>query len=87
MCLIARIRVLITTIVLASYSPLAVGHGQPDAGHTGHLAISLFIGRRTRVAASQQFNVANGAIIQSLRHTPGRERTAQSPEAAGPGRP
>ena len=63
MCLIARIRVLITAIVLASYSPLAVGHGAPDSGHIGHLAISLFIGRRTRVAASQQFNVSGRALV------------------------
>ena len=61
MCLIAWIRALITTIVLASYSPLVIGHGQPDAERVGHLAISLFIGRRTRVAASQQFNVTNSA--------------------------
>lgn len=61
MCLIARIRVLITTLVLASYSPfgLVIGHAQADLGHGGHLAISLFIGRRTRVAASQQFDIAS----------------------------
>ncbi len=59
MCLIAWIRAVITTIVLASYSPLVVGHGQPGAERVGHLAVSLFIGRRTRVAASQQFNVTN----------------------------
>ena len=60
MCLIAWIRALITTIVLASYSPLglAIDHREPDSGHVGHLAISLFIGRRTRVAASQQFDVS-----------------------------
>jgi hypothetical protein len=65
MCLIARIRVLITTIVLASYSPLAVADGQPDPSRAGHLAMSIFIGRRTRVAASQQFNVANRATVHS----------------------
>jgi hypothetical protein len=59
MCLIAQIRALVTTLVLASYSPLAIAHGSPDLGHTGHLAISLFVARRTRVAASQQFDVAN----------------------------
>lgn len=63
MYLIAWIRALITTLVLASYSPLglAIDHGEPDSGQVGHLAISLFIGRRTRVAASQQFNVTNSA--------------------------
>ncbi len=66
MCLIAWIRALITTIVLASYSPLVIGHGQPDAERVGHLAISLFIGRRTRVAASQQFNVTNSAIAAKV---------------------
>ena len=39
-------------------------HGDQGAGHAGHLAISLFIGRRTRVAASQQFDVANSARAQ-----------------------
>ena len=67
MCLIAWIRTLITTMVLASYSPfgLAIHHGEPDSRHVGHLAISLFIGRRTRVAASQQFDVSNRAIFYS----------------------
>ena len=51
MCLIAQIRALVTTLVLASYSPVGMDHG--------HLALSLFIARRTRVAASQQFDVAN----------------------------
>jgi len=70
MCLIAWIRALITTIVLASYSPLAVGHGQSDSGRVGHLAISLFIGRRTRVAASQQFNVSGQAMDRRIAHHP-----------------
>lgn len=66
MCLIARIRALITAVVLASYSPvgLAIGHESPGSGHAGHLAISLFIGRRTRVAASQQFDIANRVCIR-----------------------
>ena len=70
MCLIARIRALVTALVLASFSPvgLAAGHGQPDAGHGGHLAISLFIGRRTRVAASQQFDVNRPAVIHPRQH-------------------
>ena len=65
MCLIARIRILITAMVLASYSPvgIAIGHESPESGHAGHLAISLFIGRRTRVAASQQFEVASRVCI------------------------
>ena len=73
MCLIAWIRALITTIVLASYSPigLAIEHGEPDSGHVGHLAISLFIGRRTRVAASQQFDVSSRATPKRLPDFPG----------------
>jgi hypothetical protein len=59
MCFIAQIRALVTTLVLASYSPVGIAHGSPDLAHTGHLAISLFVARRTRVAASQQFDVAN----------------------------
>lgn len=59
MCLIAYLRALVTTLVLASYSPVGIAHGSPDLGHTGHLAISLFVARRTRVAASQQFDVAS----------------------------
>ena len=51
---IAHIRILVTTLVLASYSPFGY-----DAGQPGHLAISLFIGRRTRVAASQEFQVGS----------------------------
>jgi hypothetical protein len=54
-CLIALIRALITTLVLASYSPVG------DSWHAGHLSISMFIARRTRVAASQQFDVASWA--------------------------
>lgn len=67
MCLIARIRVLITTIVLASYSPLghAIGLGDAELGRAGHLAISMFVGRRTRVAASQQFEVSSREICYS----------------------
>src|SRR5690349_24989621 len=70
MCLIVRIRVLVTAIVLASFSPvaLATGHGQPDGGHGGHLAVSLFIGRRTRVAAAQQFDVNRPATTPARRH-------------------
>ena len=65
MCFIAPIRALVTTLILASYSPLAVEHGSPDMGHTGHLAISLFLARRTRVAASQQFDVANRVCVSA----------------------
>jgi hypothetical protein len=65
MCLLARIRTLITALVLASYSPvgLAIGHESPDSAHGGHLALSLFTGRRTRVAASQQFEVASRVCV------------------------
>src|SRR6185503_3543602 len=61
MCLIAQIRSLITAVVVASYSPfgMAIDHEQSHGGHAGHLAISLFISRRTRVAASQQFDLAH----------------------------
>jgi len=65
MCLIAWIRALITTMVLASFSPLPIGHGEPGAGHTGHLAMSLFLSRRTRVAASQQFDVSARPLVCS----------------------
>jgi hypothetical protein len=65
MCLIARIRALITSLVLASYSPLALAHCPGATGHTGHLALSLFIGRRTRVAASEQFDVANRVCVRT----------------------
>ena len=70
MCLIVRIRVLVTAIVLASFSPvgLATGHGQPDGGHGGHLAVSLFIGRRTRVAAAEQFDVNRPATTPARQH-------------------
>lgn len=81
MCLIAWIRVLITTMVLASYSPLAIGHGEPDAEHVGHLSISLFIGRRTRVAAAQHFSVSGRALVCSsvriISATPWIERAAK----------
>jgi hypothetical protein len=73
MCLIARIRALITVMVLASYSPmgLAIGHESPEPGHGGHLALSLFIGRRTRVAASQQFEVASRVCVSAALATRG----------------
>ncbi|HEU4592689.1 MAG TPA: hypothetical protein VFS13_17405, partial [Steroidobacteraceae bacterium] len=52
--------------LLANYSPfgLAIGYAGTGPGHAGHLAISMFIGRRTRVAASQQFDVANRLVIE-----------------------
>lgn len=93
MCLIAHIRVLITTLVLASFSPFGL-----DVGHPGHLAISLFIGRRTRVAASQQFDVAGREPVQSpalpisctssevaasgLKHANGSQQQANRPKQA-----
>src|SRR4029079_5176895 len=87
MCQIAQIRALITAIVLASFSPfgLALFHGDQDRAHTGHLAISLFIGRRTRVAAAQQFNVTAASLAPSF-HTP---PSAPSPPHSSPasGRP
>jgi hypothetical protein len=66
MCLMTWIRALITTIVLASHSPLGlvIDHGEPESGRGGRLAISLFIGRRTRVAASQHFDVTSREIFQ-----------------------
>jgi hypothetical protein len=78
MKLIARIRVLITAVVLASYSPFGLGFGQDDSAssHAGHLGISIFIGRRTRVAASQQFDVANRVSVQRPAAGGGERRTA-----------
>ncbi|HET9862006.1 MAG TPA: hypothetical protein VFP37_01075 [Steroidobacteraceae bacterium] len=66
MKLIARMRVLITAVVLASYSPFGLGLGcdEGGSGHAGHLAISIFVGRRTRVAASQHFEVTGRVIVQ-----------------------
>jgi hypothetical protein len=64
MCLLATIRILLTTLVLASYSPYGF-----DAGQPGHLAISLFIARRTRVAASQEFQVGSQAVSAFPRST------------------
>ena len=62
MYLIAQIRVLITVLVLASCAPYGF-----DADHPSHLALSLFVGRRTRVAAAQQFDVANGNRVDAAR--------------------
>lgn len=65
MCLIARFRALVTALVLASYSPFgtALLPAESGSGHAGHLAVSMFIGRRTRVAASQQFDVAHRVVV------------------------
>jgi hypothetical protein len=73
MCLSAHIRVLITTVVLASYSPLghAIGIGDAELGRAGHLAVSLFLNRRTRVAASQHFDathVEKGVAVEEVTH-------------------
>ncbi len=87
MCSIAQIRALITTLVLASYSPLAIAHGPDAMAHTGHLAISLFVARRTRVAASQQFDVANRvcvaprARLAPTNHAPPDDSAARMPAA------
>jgi hypothetical protein len=61
MRLIARIRVLFTLIVLASYSPLGVAIHRADIGG-GYLGISLFTGRLTRSAATQQFEPTKTAV-------------------------
>ena len=99
MCLIAWIRVLITTLVVAGYAPCghAFGLGDAELGRAGHLAVSIFIGRRTRVAASQQFDVANPARsvatvafyelrgrVESSRAPNSRNNRAPSPRQAVP---
>ena len=61
MYLIAQIRVLITVLVLASCAPYGF-----DADHPSHLALSLFVGRRTRVAAAQQFDVTNNYRVDEV---------------------
>ena len=64
MYLIARIRVLFTLIMLASYSPLgvAVHHMTDHSAPVGYLGISLFTGRLTRAAAAQQFEPSKAAV-------------------------
>jgi len=52
MRLIAKIRALVTLLVLASHAP---------AAHDGYLGISLFVGRFSRVAAAQQFDPTHAA--------------------------
>jgi hypothetical protein len=65
MRLVAPTRALITAVVLATYSPFGLALGDADAvsGHAGHLAISIFVGRRTRVAAAQHFDVTNRVVV------------------------
>jgi hypothetical protein len=68
MCFFARIRALLTLIVLAHYSPLALAthqfSEQPLPAFGGQLGISLFIARRTRVAATEQFEPTRAAIVR-----------------------
>jgi hypothetical protein len=69
MCFFARIRALLTLLVLAHFSPLALATHQsaeqpvPTFGG-GQLGISLFIARRTRVAATEQFEPTRAAIVR-----------------------
>ena len=71
--------------------------GDAELGRAGHLAVSIFIGRRTRVAASQQFDVANPARsvatvafyelrgrVESSRAPNSRNNRAPSPRQAVP---
>jgi hypothetical protein len=80
MCLLARIRAVITAVVLASHSPVgaAIDHAHP--AHPGHLAVGLFVGRRTRVAASQAFNVSNGYFFEYFSMS-GSSTSEQSPSS------
>jgi alkylation response protein AidB-like acyl-CoA dehydrogenase len=57
------IRALTTLLTLASWSPVAFAAHSPGPPHPGHLGITLFIARRTRVAASQQFDIAGRAAM------------------------
>ncbi len=54
MRLVAQFRALFILIMLASYSPLGVAEQLEYGG--GHLGISVFTGRLTRIAAAQQFD-------------------------------
>jgi len=76
MCLFARIRALLTLIVLASYSPA------PDVG-SGHLGLTLFIARRTRVAAIEQFEPTKAAVVNGTKLS----ASAPSTEPSAPCRP
>jgi hypothetical protein len=101
MRLFTRIRAFITLIVLMSHSPLAVAfeHAHSTgAPHVGHFGITLFIGRRTRVAASELFDLTKPAISRcpsrSVRRTiavwarvPGKSCGRLPLEPTCPGRP
>jgi hypothetical protein len=65
MLLLTRIRASIALLVLMSHSPLAVAFEHAHAAglpQVGHLGITLFVGRRTRVAASELFDLTKPAI-------------------------
>jgi hypothetical protein len=65
MCLVVRIRALMTLILLATYSPVGIivhpADEQPGF-HLGHLAISVFTRRLTRVAAAEQFDFTRAGV-------------------------
>jgi polyisoprenoid-binding protein YceI len=72
MRLVARIRVLFTLIVLATYSPLGIamhrvtdgvdGARPPAEFRGGHLGFSMFTGRYTRLAATRQFDTTQASV-------------------------
>jgi hypothetical protein len=60
MRLLDKIRALMTLVMLAAWSP--VGVAIENEHHASHLATSLFVARRTRIAAAEQFDPAMAAI-------------------------
>jgi hypothetical protein len=58
MRLFTRIRAVIAALALVMHAP--------TGGEFGHLGISLFIGRFTRVAAAQQFDITRPAPQRKL---------------------
>ncbi len=65
MCLVVRIRALITLALLATYSPVGITVQPADEQpgfHLGHLAMSVFTRRLTRAAAVEQFDVTRAGV-------------------------
>ena len=61
MSLVARIRAVITLILLATWSPVGFAFSS-DESHVGHFAISVFTRRVTRVAAAEEFDLVRAGV-------------------------
>ena len=61
MSLVARIRALITLILLASWSPVGFAFSG-DESHVGHFAISAFTRRHSRAAAAEEFDLMRAGV-------------------------